>query len=252
VEHPLALSGLARLATLSTLIVSLGCSSRSSKEFDVGMDGGAGGSAGSSGGSVNQGGAAGNASGGSSAGSSSSPAFPNTPILDDFNRADGALGENWVGSTDFSIVDQKMSCDNCLAATLWQEAFADTQEVYATFAAFSSTSEEINLVLRMQEPSGDCDVIELIYGPETEQARVGFCSGSQWNSLGETHVIIQAGDQFGGRIHEDGRVEVFVNGGRIIDVQPSYPFMTGRIGVSGVSSDMPDVWDDFGGGDWQP
>jgi hypothetical protein len=178
--------------------------------------------------------------------------FPVTHVLDDFNRADAALGEGWIGAADdYALKGEQLWCELCAASALWSGPFASEQEVFATYAGFDPDAKEMNLVLRAQG-STTCEQIELLYSPASLDVRVAYCVDGTWTDLESFELLLEAGQQLGGRIHADGTLQVFVDGALLGTVDASgYPHQVGRIGVSGVAGDTGLFWDDFGGGKWK-
>jgi hypothetical protein len=127
------------------------------------------------------------------------------------------------------------------------------QEVFATLVAFDPNSPEINLVL-MAQGNPDCDLLEILYSPGQQQVLVQACwDGAGWTTLGTIEETLGPGDQLGGRVRDDGYIDVYKNGLLMGTVSNGgYPYMNvgGYIGVDGVVFDSgdPNVWDDFGGG----
>jgi hypothetical protein len=210
---------------------------------------------GSSGGGVlnlGGGGALGVAGGGLPIGGGPSKPFPATKLLDDFNREGAALGTGWIGGADnYALKDQRLWCEVCNQSALWAGPFAGDQEVFATFAGFDADAREMNLVLRAQE-SSTCEQIEVLYSPEALDLRVAYCVDDTWTDLESVELLLEAGQQVGGRIHADGKLELFVDGELLATVDASgYPHKIGRVGVSGLPGDSGLFWDDFGGGKWR-
>jgi hypothetical protein len=179
--------------------------------------------------------------------------FPVTRILDNFAREGPSLGTNWVGEVNaYEIVGQTLQCaGGYCPATFWYQAFGASQEVFATLTGFSESASEINLVL-LAQGDPDCELIEVLYAPDRQIVTIEACWDGQWTSLGTVDVFFEHGDQLGGRLLSDGFVYVYKNGVLAGSVDANrYPYigMSGRIGVNAVSDpDIPDVWDDFGGG----
>jgi hypothetical protein len=111
--------------------------------------------------------------------------FPSTPVLDDFNRANGALGANWVNTftpnTPFTIVSNQAAADGGgnNARMQWVGGlFSGTHEVWALWPA----------------PPNCCTALSFAGENGTE--------GSQWRlgldiSGGNTHAIIRKIDSGG-------------------------------------------------------
>lgn len=217
---------------------------------DASSSGGAGASGDKSDGGV-AGGLGGGGGGAGRGGSSALMDFPQTGVLDDFNRMGPALGAQWSGETaEFSLKEQALWCENCVGAVLWDEPFGERQEVFATFQGFDNDANEINLVLKAKG-SSTCDLVEVLYSPAMTSVRIAYCAENQWFDLDETPLLLEPGDRFGARAYADGKVEIFHNATRVTTYDVSdFPFKFGRIGVNGVASDNGLTWDDFGGGDF--
>jgi hypothetical protein len=216
--------------------------------------GGSSGGASSHGGTGNSGPStsAGDGQGGEPLDGEKLPDFPATKVLDDFNRLGLGLGTSWAGAVEhYSFSQQQLWCALCGEPALWAEELGPEQEVFATYARFDADAMEMNLVLKAQEAS-DCELIEVLYAPEEKTARVAHCASGKWTDSDKVSVELHAGDQFGGRAHADGTVELFVNGESIASFDASaFPHERGRIGVNGLSGPSGNAWDDFGGGEWR-
>jgi hypothetical protein len=219
--------------------------------------GGSSGRGGSGGGTTDaSGGRGGSNGGGGSAGTGSTDSgeqFPRTRIRDDFNAPDGPPQSLWIGSRDsFSIVNQELAyvAGPC-HALLWESEFGVEQEVFATLAKINTQSDEINVVLKAQGPS-DCELLEVLYSPDTRQLQLYYCTQGSWHMIDEFSLTLQPRDQLGARFYTDQQLHIFVNGVRtqIFDAS-EYPHaaLPGRIGVNceGIA-DGTTAWDDFGGG----
>ncbi len=195
---------------------------------------------------------AGEGQGGESADGDKLPAFPATKVLDDFNRLGLGLGANWSGAVEhYSFSQQQLWCALCGEPALWSEELGPEQEVFATYARFDADAMEMNLVLKAQDAT-DCELIEVLYAPEEHTARIAHCASGKWTDSDKVSLTLKPGDQFGGRAHADGTVELFVNGKSLARFDAStYPHEGGRIGVNGLSGPSGNAWDDFGGGDWR-
>jgi hypothetical protein len=178
-------------------------------------------------------------------------AFPASDVLDDFNRADAGLANGWTGGTDnYAVHGEQLSCAACSVSVLWSAPFEAEQEVFATFAGFDADAQEMNLVLRAQDSS--CEQIEVLYSPAAGHVRIAYCVDWAWTDLEPIELLLEPGQQLGGRIDADGTVQLFVDGQQIGSVDVSaYPHQVGRIGVSGIAGDLGLSWDDFGGGNWK-
>jgi hypothetical protein len=177
--------------------------------------------------------------------------FPVNGILDNFNRANGAPGNNWVGATSgYNVRNNTLDVGNA-GALYWSNSFGSDQEVYVTLTEINTNAEEINLLLKGQG-TGECGILEVLYKPSAGIVQIWTCHGPGWIQHGsDMSVTFQAGDRFGARAKTDGTVEVYKNGtlAGTVTVSNSWPYRAngGRIGVW-VFNGPNVVLDDFGGG----
>jgi hypothetical protein len=183
-------------------------------------------------------------------------AFPLTPILDDFNRTDGAIGNNWSGNTSgYNISSNQLlvKSKNANLDIYWNNAsFGPDQEVYFTFSSVSSTALDQDLLLKAQDTSSWGAMIDVQYDAAGQRVIVWtFAQGQSWVQYGaDIPVTFVSGDQFGARALADGTVEVYRNGVLIAtrDIT-SWPYYAsgGYLGL--WFGDAKNVLiDDFGGG----
>jgi hypothetical protein len=200
------------------------------------------------------GGTAGTAGSTGSGGAQGGESFPRTTVLDDFNRANGPPGSNWIGNTaSFAVKDQQLTfVSGVCHAMLWQSLLGAEQEVFATLSALNPDADEINIVLKAQELS-DCELMEVLYSPAESRLELHYCSAGQWHTLDGIPLTLQRGDQLGARFYtSNNSVHVFVNSVRATIFDASefpYANLGGRIGVNcQASPDGTTAWDNFGGG----
>jgi beta-glucosidase len=204
-------------------------------------------SGGSLGGVLGQGGSGGLLGSGGASGRS----FPTTKVLDQFERDDGAVGANWVGTVDeYEIKDKALHHLTSAAPTLlWSTKFATQQEAFAKIVDFGDMAKEINLVLLAQDPESGCDYIELIYKPVIQELAVDYCFSGEWRNAGTFAMTLEKGDELGARIAADRRLLAYVNRklATTFDIS-AYPMVDGGyIGVNSYENESA-TWDDFGGG----
>lgn len=175
--------------------------------------------------------------------------FPATAVLDDFERDDGDPGPSWTGSVSDFELEAGWLVDRAGTgrALFWTQRFGAAQEVFATLSRFDPAASEINLILKAQDNT-DCEFVEVMYHPNSEEVAIAYCAEGTWTELGGTPIVLAPGDTLGARIAAGGRVEVFQNGTRFMIADTAgYPYQDGgRIGVN--SLDPGAAWDDFGGG----
>ena len=183
-----------------------------------------------------------------------SSAFPSTTVLDNFNRANGAIGGNWSGvSGGYNITSNQLHVGTG-GDIYWNPTiFGSNQEAYYTLASIDPNGSEIDLLLKAQNPNyiGN-GVLEVSYDPHGHQVSVWtYTSTSGWVQQGATMpVTFNAGDQFGARAMVDGTVNVYRNGALLGSAGvTSWPYYNagGYIGLWTVNA-AATVVDDFGGG----
>ena len=184
-------------------------------------------------------------------------AFPSTRILDDYNRANGAIGSNWSGNpSKYAIAsNQLLVTSNDANSDIYfsGQAFGADQEAYVTFANVYATAAEQDLILKSQSntPWGS-GMIEVLYDAPNQRIQVWTW---EWPAGWEQHgadipVTFVNGDTFGARALANGNVEVYKNGELLgtRDVTSwSYYAQGGYIGLWFVGAQNVRL-DDFGGG----
>ncbi len=183
--------------------------------------------------------------------------FPSTPILDDFNRANGGIGSNWSGNTSkYSISSNQLlvTSNNSNSDIYFSgQAFGADQEVYVTFANVHATATEQDLILKSQSnTTWGGGMIEVWYDAPGHRVQVWTWEWPQgWVQHGaDIPVTFVNGDTFGARALANGNVEVYKNGELLgtRDVTSwSYYAQGGYIGLWFVGANGARL-DDFGGG----
>jgi glucose/arabinose dehydrogenase len=179
--------------------------------------------------------------------------FPNTPVLDNFNRANGAIGGSWVGSTGGLVISSnQLKQTGGDASPVWNGAvFGADQEAYIRLTTLTSSSPEHDLLLKIQGQTWDTGHIEVRYDATQSVVMVStYTPGIGWLTRGTTGLTFSPGDVFGARARSNGSVEVFRNGFLVFTTSVSgWPYVAngGRIGLS-LSGAVLSSLDDFGGG----
>jgi len=180
--------------------------------------------------------------------------FPQTAVLDNFNRANGAIGGSWVdGTSGLTINNNQMTQTVADNSTVWNGAtFGATQEEYITFAAVNSAAPEQNLMLKVQGTTWSSGHIEVAYNaPQTRVTVNTYAPGQGWVGRGTiSGVTFAAGDRFGARTNATGTVDVYKNTTKIGTISAgNWPFVAngGRLGLT-LSNSSGSRFDDFGGG----
>jgi len=144
---------------------------------------------------------------------------PVTPILDNFDRANGAIGTNWSGyTTAFSITSNQLdvTANGFDTYAFWNNtSFGADQEAYFTFSQVDVDSSEQSLFLKSQSSSSyGSGAIEVLYDANMDVVQVWtFHPTGGWAQRGANiPVVFVDGDQFGARALANGTVEVYKNG----------------------------------------
>jgi PKD repeat protein len=188
--------------------------------------------------------------------------FPSTAVLDNFNRANGALGSNWVDPAytlnGASIVSNMLQHTCCYQAPVWSPtSFGPDQEAFVTIATLAAGDPGHDLMLKVQGNSWNNAHIEVRYddiykhiGIHTYDPAVGG-----WITRGSfIPVTFVSGDQLGARAKGNGIVEVFKNGVKLGEASMgtwAYATQGGRIGLT-LDGTVGARFENFGGGNVAP
>lgn len=181
------------------------------------------------------------------------PPFPTTPVVDNFNRANGALGGSWVGATTgMTIASNAMVQGSQDVTMVWNGAvFGASQEAYVTFVALNNAAPEHDFMMCVQGLSWDTGHIEVRYEGPTSSVFITSYSGAQgWISRGTVNVAYAAGDRFGVRVRADNTVEVYRNAtlmGTASVAGWTYAGLGGHVGMT-LTGTTGTIIDDFGAG----
>jgi hypothetical protein len=260
-----------RPLALLALVLLPSCFFTSSFE---GLEGGSGGSTssgttssssssggGSSGDSTSSGSSSGEgtASGSSSSGEPEIPpiAFPKTAVLDEFELANGEIGAMWELASPGSYIneDRKFATTNPEPnAAIWSENFGPRQEVYVQLTSFTEADAELQLIIKNQGFSGECESILASYNNfnGSRVLTVSYCTKGEWYLLGAPiPLTLTPGDALGLRSYEDGTVELYRNTEKLgtYDAAVWEPSKGGgRIGIFAAGLAGKVTFDHFGGG----
>jgi hypothetical protein len=180
--------------------------------------------------------------------------FPASAILDNFNRANGAIGSSWAGSTSgYAIATNRLDAVSG-GDIYWSSGlFGANQEAFVTLTNIDPAGLEIDLILKSQNlNSYNGGLIEVLYEPANQRVQVWTYTSSQgWVQRGaDLPVTFVNGDQFGARATSDGNVSVYRNGtllGTRSVTAWTYSASGGYIGFWLISANAS-LLDDFGGG----
>ena len=187
-----------------------------------------------------------------------SSSFPTTAVLDDFDRADGGLGPLWVDdAASLVILDGTLRQIGPSASTVWNgAAFGPDQECELRFVNAAPNATEVDLLLKVQGTSWSSGHIEVRYEPTLSRITISTYHPTQsWVTRGLIEgVTFGSGDRFGARARSSGIVELFKSGVAIGTVSVSgWPYYAngGRLGLT-MTGNSSSIFDDFGGGNWNP
>jgi hypothetical protein len=143
-------------------------------------------------------------------------AFPQTGLLDDFNRPNSALlGASWgTPTTGYRVNTNTLQVRTGAGLLPWTVAYGANQEAYFTFGAVSTNANEQGLALKL---NGSANMIRVIYNRASGQVRIitlDSTNGPVQRAV-FTGVSLASGDQFGARAQDDGTVSVYKNGALI-------------------------------------
>ncbi len=195
--------------------------------------------------------------------------FPSTGVLDNFNRANGGVGANWIGNTDtgfYAINNNSVKVGNS-GYMYWKNPFGPNQEVFFTFGKIGPNVTDADLLLK---GSGDNPinyggwVLEVRYNNKLKQVTVETLTPPQnWITRATfKNITFVSGDTFGARSAADGSVKVYKNGLLIgstnVTTGPKpWPYASngGYIGVWFIGPNFYQAsnetrFDDFGGGNF--
>jgi glucose/arabinose dehydrogenase/PKD repeat protein len=185
---------------------------------------------------------------------SESAPYPATPVLDDFNRPDGALGGPWYGAAPSLVVvgNRMTQTTNPVASAVWPDLFGASQEAYLRVPTVSSAAVKQAVMLKIAGADSTSPHIEVRYSAQDRQVTLNLwdpATGFQ-TFAGPWAVRVLAGDRFGGRVYQNGRVEAYRNSALIgAGTVAGWPWLPGlgRIGFV-LAQASAARHDDFGGG----
>ncbi len=193
-------------------------------------------------------------------------AFPVTPVLDNFNRANaGTLGANWgdgifggLGFTGFDVASNAAS--NGDHAHWTAGAFGADQEAFVTIQSMAGSL--VGLHLRGQSPgTAGGDAYEVVWRDDNTVEAVRVIDAyTVETALGSVDIGVApaSGRRFGARVTGIGAtvtIDVYVDTGSGWSASPVATFTDtggtritagGNVGMVAVSTSL--VYDDFGGG----
>lgn len=190
-------------------------------------------------------------------------AFGDSGILDNFNRANGALGASWsspVYSGDGALVVSGNQCTPNAAGfhdSAWGTSFSANQEVFATVVSKNANTDLMYLFARLVNLNGaslDGYILIITVASGTDTWEIRRIDNAVETTLGASFTQeIGAGDAIGLRCNGTS-IEAWyrASGGswtRLATRTDSTYNASGQIGLGANTASTPlPVFDDFGGG----
>lgn len=146
----------------------------------------------------------------------SQSSFPQTPILDTFDRANGGLGANWSGSSSGYAVASNQLDVGSGGDIFWSAtSFGVNQEAFVTLTTVDTSATEIDLLLKSQSGSYWGNGLLMIHynAPGRLVQVLSYAPSQGWVQYGANIALtLVNGDQFGARATANGQIEVYRNG----------------------------------------
>ena len=186
----------------------------------------------------------------------STPGFTPTPVvlpvLDTFNRANGAIGtSNWTGNRAGYVIASNQLDVNAGGRIVWTTVFGANQSAFVTLSAIDATAAEIGMLLKAQGTGANANMIRAVYLPSSQRVEVWTSQAGVWTMRGTLNsVSFAAGDVLQVRATAAGLLEVRRNNVALGSVNiTAWPFFasSGRIGIA-TQTGGTSFLDNFGGG----
>ncbi|MEZ4734646.1 MAG: hypothetical protein R3E79_46740 [Caldilineaceae bacterium] len=182
-----------------------------------------------------------------------------TALRDNFNRANGSLGNNWAGLTGQSFykitnnqVDVQLG-----GPVVWKPTtFGVNQAAFVTLSTLDATGPAQGLLLKVQGGTiPNAGAIAVVYDGLAKAVRVSTLrlNTPAWTVYGNTPATFANGDKLLGCVRADGTVRVYQNNSLLTTVtlnaadQSFFNAKGGKIGLWTVAA-FNAFFDDFGGG----
>lgn len=178
--------------------------------------------------------------------------YPTTPVLDDFERANGPPGPDWsVSAGALAVVGGGLSAPCCEAEGLWRAGPAgDEQEAFVTPTALEAGAR-VDLILRARDTTAGAPRLRVSWDAAAQHVRVATREGGAWVERDTLEgVAWSAGQRLGARAFSNGAVQVWTDStlrGLLSVGSWSGAADDGYVGV-GIAGGGATRLDDFGGG----
>lgn len=182
--------------------------------------------------------------------------FPNTPIIDNFNRSNGSLGANWnsIHSIVSNAVSVNANSGNSVNSLYTASAYSANAEGYLTLTTLDGEIR-VSIILNKLTTvvSNNDDMIVALYDDAQDRIEAYYWNGSSFNvpsiSSGDRTVSFSNGDVLGAAL-VSGILNVYKNSTFIVafDCTGFTNLAGGYIGFRTSTTQSTVVVDDFGGG----
>jgi len=183
----------------------------------------------------------------------------NAGTLDNFNRANGGLGGNWIGLTDqsfYKLASNKVDVQ-LGGPILWKPTtFGTTQAAFVTLSTIDTSSLSQGVLLKVQSATNaNAGAISVVYDGAAKAVRVSTVrlNTATWTLYANKAATFANGDKLGGCVSASGSVRIYKNSTLITTVtlsaadQSFFNTKGGKIGLWSALAPKA-FFDDFGGG----
>ena len=180
---------------------------------------------------------------------------PSIGVLDSFTRANGNIGNGWLGETAaYTITSNQLQATNG-AEVFWPTTFGADQHVSVKIASALSNGNALSLYLKALNGSHAEGIIEAYYshGMGVQIYAYRQNPNGMWSAYGNPITLsLASGDRFGARAEPSGLVSVLKNDTVVatvlVQLDPTQ-WNVARIGQIGLWTNAPGkLLDDFDGG----
>lgn len=176
-------------------------------------------------------------------------------VRDNFNRANGGIGANWLGSRGgYKIKSQQMDVETGGPVYWGPATYGADQSACITFAKVDPKGQHQSLLLKAQGNSYTGGTIAVFYNALTGKIGVEtYVPRQGWKTVAQFARTLVDGDRLSARALADGSVRVYVNEALVGEANAGAFFAGkgGRIGLWFIVAANA-VLDDFGGGTLTP
>lgn len=183
----------------------------------------------------------------------------NTGLLDNFNRANGGLGSNWLGLTDqsfYKLTSNKVDVQ-LGGPIVWKPTtFGTTQAAFVTLSTIDTSSLSQGVLLKVQNGTNtNAGAISVVYDGAAKAVRVSTVrlNTATWTLYANKAATFANGDKLGGCVSASGSVRIYKNSTLLTAItlnasdQTFFNTKGGKIGLWSALAPKA-FFDDFGGG----